>query len=1808
VGDFNGDGKQDLVVANDASNTLSVLLGNGDGTFQAKVDYPTGNTPWPVASGDFNGDGKLDLVVANRNSNTVSVLLGNGDGTVQDKVDFSVGASPTAVMLGDFNGDGMLDLSVANSASGTVSVLLGNGDGTFQSSLDYPTGDSNSIAVHDFNGDGKQDLAVSNLIAKTVSVLLGNGDGSFQARVDYPTGVNPASVTAGDFNGDGKPDLAVVNNISGNVSLLFGNGDGSFQAKVDYPTGVGPVSLAVADFNGDGKLDLVVADKTPNTVSVLLNAKRGAKVSTSLLNFSSLIGASSAAQTVTISNNGDSSLFVSGITLTGVAPGQFALTRGTCPSLTPTIAVGGSCAVNVTFSPTTAGDKSATLQIITNDPLASTLNVALAGAVIKAAATVTLGSLSQTYDGTAKAATATTTPAGLTVTFTYDGSATLPTNAGTYAVVGTIDDPNYQGSASGSLMIGKATATVTLGGLSQTYDSTPKPATATPTPAGLAVTCTYNGSATTPTNAGTYAVVCTISDTNYQGSASGSLVIGKGSASVTLESLNQTYDGTPKSATATTNPLGKTVTYTYDGSATVPTNAGTYTVVGTINDINYQGSSSGSLVIGKASASVTLESLSQTYDGTPKSATATTNPLGKTVTYTYDGSATAPTNAGTYAVVGTINEINYQGSASSSLVIGKVTATVTLGSLSQTYDGTPKSASATTNPAGLTVTYTYNGSATAPTGIGTYVVVGTISDANYQGNSSGSLVIDKAASSTSIVSGVNPAIPGQSVTFTATVSPITASGTVTFKDGAVVLGTGTLSGGTATFSTSLASGTHIITAVYLGDSTYSTSTSLPLSQVVKSATTVSVTSGSNPAQYGQGVMFTANVLPAAATGTVTFKDGPAALGSATIGGGAAIFYYTYPNPALTVGNHNITAVYNADATYAGSTSPVLLQVVNKATTSINVYSPVNPTVSGQPVTFTAFVRSAVPQFPNSAVPGGTVLFMDGGVGLGFGNLSNGTATFTTSAPLTVGVHSITAIYATGDANYSPSSTSPIFTQTVVSSLTSVVSSLNPSRNGQSVTLTATVNPPAATGTVTFKDGTTDIGTATLAGGTATFSTSTLAVGAHIITAVYNGDSSYSTSTSAAFTQTVQPVAVTLASDINPSKTGQKVTFTATVLPAEATGTVTFKDGSDDLATVPLTAGTAAFSSSDLGIRTHSITAVYSGDSSFNSATSPLLNQYVTTPSGASIGLYGKIITLLTVDPVTSSTIYAGTLGSGIESAKLYKSTDSGNSWTPIYTFPVQSIAIDPNAPSTIYMMSSGIAMKSVDGGVTWYNVNRTGMSTPYIYSLAIDQSTSPSTIYAGTYSGVYVSQETGTASNNVWTAFNPQLTGLSGHIKTLAVKPGALPLMPHLFAGTEGGLYVMNNADVSWTQPAMLTPGSTVSVLAYDANTDQPFGVVVYAGPEGGVHASNLKLNTRADGLSGIVVNAIAIASQSYPNPSIYFAGTNGQGVYRSTDGGQTWISSGLANLTVTSLAIDQVTPTTMYAGTAGQGVFKSTDGGVTWKQNSYTGLSLSSTQPVSGQPVTFTATVTGTASVPTGMVTFKDAGVSLGTATLDAAGKAEFVTSQLTVAVHEISVEYAGDADYLGSVSLPQTVTINPQLQATLMVSVIGDGTGTISSDPPGIDCSRNNTGVCSLPFTTGTILLHALPSPISFIGGWAGCTPLTPDTCEVLLGGDTTVGATFNPAPAVIGTTGYESLAIAYQFALNSQNSGATIKLLDTAQLLSQPDGLVITGKDILLSGGFTADYQTSSSLLPTILMGKVTVKGEGRLRVNNIKIKAP
>lgn len=288
LADFNGDGKQDLAVANSGSNNLSVFFGNGDGTFQTQATYSTGNQPLSVTAADYNGDGKVDLATANALDGTVSVLLNNGKGTFPTGATgtgyavYAVGSSPASIASGNFSGGTSPDLAVADENANEVTSLLNNnnGTGTFgpQTNSGSGGGAPDAVVMADFNGDGTPDLAVVNNATANGEVLQGPTYSSTNPQA-FSTGMNPVALAAGDFNNDGKQDLAIVNQGDNppTVSILLQNADGTFCSSCPAPltTASDPTAIAIGDFNLDGKLDLAVTigsggGAAANSVSVFL--------------------------------------------------------------------------------------------------------------------------------------------------------------------------------------------------------------------------------------------------------------------------------------------------------------------------------------------------------------------------------------------------------------------------------------------------------------------------------------------------------------------------------------------------------------------------------------------------------------------------------------------------------------------------------------------------------------------------------------------------------------------------------------------------------------------------------------------------------------------------------------------------------------------------------------------------------------------------------------------------------------------------------------------------------------------------------------------------------------------------------------------------------------------------------------------------------------------------------------------------------------------------------------------------------------------------------------------------------------------------------------------------------------------------------------------------------------------------------------------------------------------------------------------------------------------------------------------------
>jgi hypothetical protein len=530
AGDFNGDGKLDLAVSNNGvgAGSISVYLGNGNGTLQPPINSASGNGPWFLAVGDFNQDGKLDLVAENLDNSTptvtsfVSVLLGKGDGTFQSPVTYASGLDAYSLVVGDFNGDGKLDVVLQpafnGSTSSTLYFLAGNGDGTFQSPIPAQTvgGDEFISAAADFNGDGKLDLFLANQSGPgglpADSILLGKGDGTFQPEIEYTFGINTIGSTcrAGvvdDLNADGKLDLASCQgnaSVADVVGVQLGNGDGMFQAatnivalaQVPFPNGI-----VAGDFKGDGRVDLVVPMEGSLSAPFSIYLQGNFPVASAnpgRLTFSSQDpNTSSPAQVVTLTNTGTLPVIFSGASIGGTNAASFGQTN-TCGA---SLAVGASCDINVTFAPTTSGQPMATLNI-SDSAIGSPQVVYLAGATNGPGLTFSPPSITfnSQYVGTSGLPQSVTLTNTGTAALSISNVATSPSDfgflnacggslaAGASCAIGVFFDPTAGGTRTGTLTITDNAAgspqTVTLTGSGQDFSVAPGSASSATITAG----------------------------------------------------------------------------------------------------------------------------------------------------------------------------------------------------------------------------------------------------------------------------------------------------------------------------------------------------------------------------------------------------------------------------------------------------------------------------------------------------------------------------------------------------------------------------------------------------------------------------------------------------------------------------------------------------------------------------------------------------------------------------------------------------------------------------------------------------------------------------------------------------------------------------------------------------------------------------------------------------------------------------------------------------------------------------------------------------------------------------------------------------------------------------------------------------------------------------------------------------------------------------------------------------------------------------------------------------------------------------
>ena len=603
IGDFNSDGIPDLAVANEGSNNVSIFLGNGDGTFTAVANQPeTGTSPIAMVAGDFNGDGILDLATANYVSDTVTVLLGNGDGTfTASPLSAQTNVAPTPMAVGDFNGDGILDLAVAGGylyPGGQVTILLGNGDGSFtpaapltmsQNSYAYP------IVVGDFNQDGKLDLAIANSYGNSIDIFLGNGDGTFTATTATVTGLTgPSHLAVSDLNGDGKPDLVETNNSQ--VGILLGNGDGSFSAVTTLSAGNYPNAIVTSDFNEDGTEDLAVTNTYASTVTIFTSQLSQTVTATA----TGISPAGTATHNVEASYPGDTSYQSSVSSGVGVQ----------AELVTPTVAVTPSSS-----------------SITTTQSL--TVSVAVAG-----------GTGSPTPTGSVTLASGSYTSAAATLS---NGSATVNVPAGSLAVGSDTLTITYTPDTAASATYNSANG---LGSVSVTQ------ATGTTTPS---VTATL--SAASITNLQSVTVSVTVTGLSGQSPPTGAVNLSSGSYSA-----QQTLSSGSASFTIAAGTLAggaNTLTAAYSGDETYAAANGTTTVTvvpvilatPTLNSVLPGSSASGNVTLtagGNYSGTMTLScTLTSSPSGAQSLPTCNLSPT--SVTLASGGTATSALTIGTTA-------------------------------------------------------------------------------------------------------------------------------------------------------------------------------------------------------------------------------------------------------------------------------------------------------------------------------------------------------------------------------------------------------------------------------------------------------------------------------------------------------------------------------------------------------------------------------------------------------------------------------------------------------------------------------------------------------------------------------------------------------------------------------------------------------------------------------------------------------------------------------------------------------------------------------------------------------------------------------------------------------------------------------------------------------------------------------------------------------------------------------------------------------------------------------------------------------
>jgi hypothetical protein len=1614
LADFNRDGNTDIALGcSDGTNGgLVIILGNGDGTFQAPVSYSTGDVA-SISMGDFNGDGLLDIALTDNSQQNVLFFTGNGDGTfTKDAFSISTNAVTRGVVVADFNKDGVDDVAyaVASSVPGSklfdLYVALSNGDGTFHvSTTAAATKIGEFLTTGDTNADNIPDIVAATItrpgggspnVGNSLFVLLGKGDGTFKPTLTYVSDI-PSDPHLADVNGDGVPDIIAGGSYG---ALVYqGNGDGTFQNYLEPVIGGFALTYAVnaGDYNNDGNANLIGTDANTPRAAVSLSQVQQTSTASALTSVA-VFPLGSGIHNVNASYSGDG-IYV-----------------GSTSSTVPLTAASVNTSLTLTVSPSTS--------ILSGQP--ETLTAVLSPYTVGPPTTTTNTEPVNFFSGTTLLGTGTLSGGVATLT-----TSALPVGADSLTAVYP-GDSNYNSSTSTAVTTTVSNILLSSSANPSTYTQS---VTFTATlPSGTTGTVTFFDGAN---SIGSGVISGTAAGLTISSLAVGSHNITAKFGSDTSNVIAQVVNKATPAVTVTTSGAS-----TFGGSVTITASVPSG-VTGTITF------TSGSLSFGSGTIA----------SGTVSVTTTVLAPPSDVITATYGGDSNY--NSATGTVTQIVSKASPTSTLTSSANPSVVNASVTFtDTLSSNVTGTVSFTSGSTVLGSGTVA---NGVATVTTSslpIGSDPITSTYSgDNNYNSSVANLTQTVNKASPTVTVTTSGASIFGQSVTITASV-PAGPTGTITITSGGVTLGSGTLissNGSVVITTTALPVGSDVITATYGGDSLNNSATGTTTQTVTKATPTVALTSSANPSTFGQSVTFTAT-LPINVTGTVTFTSGSTALGTVTLASGMA----TVSTSTLSAGTDPITATYSGDANN-NSGNGSLSQTVNKATPVVTVNTP-GPSTYGNPVTVTTTLPVGTT---------GTVTITSGGVTLGSGsvNPTTGTVTITTTT-LPVGSDPITATYG-GDTNNNPATGTTTQTVNKAQPTVGLVSSLNPSNTGQSVTFTATLQS-GVTGTVTFTSGSTVLGTSTLTSGTGTVATSSLPAGSDPITATYNGDGNYNSATGT-LTQIVNKVqpTVTLTSSLNPSSIGQSITFTAT-LPSNATGTVTFTSGSTTLGTSTLTSGVAITTTTSLPAGSDPITATYNGDANSNSATGTLTQVVNKTTPAISVttsgpSTYGGTVTITTtLPPGTTGTVTVTSGGVTLGSGPVNPTTG-----TVTITTTVLPVGNDP-----ITATYGGDTNNGPATGTTTQTVSK---ATP---TVSLTSSLNPSSVgQSVTFTATVPSGATGIVTFLVGSATLGAGT-ISGGIATFTTS--TLNAGVQTIIANYGG-DINNNSAAS--APLSQTVNKATPVL--------PIPVVSSTSPTLG--------------------NSVTITEAVPPGVSGPVTFSNG-----STPIGTAPIVGGVATITVTTLPLGTNQITASTPGDSNNNPATSPAVSVTVVKTAPTVSVTSSLNPsIINQPVTFTAVAPSGA---TGTITFFDGTTIIGTGTLTN-GQATLTTSTLIVGSHTITVSYGGDTNNNATTSVPLTQIVN---KATPVIPPPVVSSSNLPTNTPETITETVPTGVTgTVTFSNGSTTLGTA----TIVNGVATITvpslPVGTDPITATTSGDTnnnpatsapTIVTVTTPAPTLV------------------------------------------------------------------------------------------